>query len=208
MKTCGLRKPGLYREYGTVKTMYCWQKTEPARIFHLMLLFTDFLSLEEISEMFKSSLKSEVININGKYYYAPHGLQDNMTIIKLEDLCNVGGCDFNEELKETFGIVMLVDRLIENGLIDYKEAEVYTQAIANSFGLVMEAQQNNPTNLPAEAITVTFSDDGSYTIENEGDLFNIDNYFYQSIQNSYTDRYIAYSEIAEYFHIIEGQDFA
>jgi hypothetical protein len=52
----------------------------------------------------------------------------------------------------------------------------------------MEAQQDNPTRLPADSITVTFTGDGGHTIENNGDEFRIDNCYFQTILNAYDER--------------------
>lgn len=110
----------------------------------LFLLFFDYLSNEEKTEMFQAITNHEIYSINGKYYYLPNGFENSRALIKLTDLTDVATTvDVFSDEKFPSGISAVLVEMLDKEIIDIEEAAIYSEAIANSLELIMQAQENN-----------------------------------------------------------------
>ncbi len=123
-----------------------------------------YTNAEQYQRLWNAVIDYEVISINDSWYYAPRGINEEGVVeFSTWDFIGAGGVlnlmDVNSSIPEEKGVKMLT-------------------AFANSLELFLEAQELNPTKLPAERFSVHFHEDGSHSIES-ADSFWIDNpYFY------------------------------
>ena len=116
----------------------------------------------------------EIVEIGGEYYYAPEGISaDGQLIVRPEVMGNS---------------LTAIDiyKYIKNDLGNAEKAERFLIGFANTLDLMLEMQEQTPTNLFPEKIIAQFSEDeSSYSLIAEGDEFYIGNDFFLPEGNEY-----------------------
>jgi hypothetical protein len=138
----------------------------------LQIAFASLRTDDRIFALIDSVIEHEIIEIGGEYFYVPGGQFSEDRTVEL-DLADFA---VNEGFMSYFKDLVWYGQ--EEGqhddlLATYKMLEGF----ANSMELLLEGQEQNPTNLPAETLRVTFNADGTRTFESVGE-FHMDNVFF------------------------------
>jgi len=119
------------------------------------------ISWDVYSRWIAAMLEYECVEVNGKLYYAPGGIDENNSII-----ININDLHCPSLLK-------YISRQWSLQNLQNQERRLnLLEAVANSLQLVLEGQELNPTHLTTDEILVTFTGD-SYNIKPIGEQFNI-----------------------------------
>ena len=146
------------------------------------MLATNDVDLTRIQALFDAVIEHEILEIGGIYYYVPGGELNADGTIEL-DLADFAVPD---------SFMSYFNDMIWYGQEDQQEDPMATykmlEGFANSMELLLEGQELNPTNLPAETIRVTFNEDGSRTFESVGEFY-MDNPLFSVWSVSYGHSY-------------------
>ena len=146
------------------------------------MLATNDVDHTRIQALFDAVIEHEILEINNTYYYVPGGEIGEDGTIEL-DLADFAVTD---SFLHYFLDMIWYDKedQQEDPLATYKMLEGF----ANSLELLLEGQEQNPTNLPADTLTVTFNEDGTYNFESIGE-FHMDNLFFSVLPISQGHNY-------------------
>ncbi|MBG0788236.1 MAG: hypothetical protein H0S79_24370, partial [Anaerolineaceae bacterium] len=135
------------------------------------MIGTENVDEARIWTLIDAVIEHELLDINGTYYYVPGGQlgEDGTVELDLADFAVTEG--FMSYFKDM--IWYHKEDQHEDSLTTYKMLESF----ANSMELLLEGQEQNPTNLPPETLRITFNEDGTRTFESVGD-FHMDNVFF------------------------------
>jgi hypothetical protein len=137
----------------------------------IAMMGTENVDEARIWTLIEAVIEHELLDINDTYYYVPGGQlsKDGTVELDLADFAVTEG--FMSYFKDM--IWYRKEDQHEDSLITYKMLEGF----ANSMELLLEGQEQNPTNLPPETLRITFNEDGTRTFESVGD-FHMDNVFF------------------------------
>ena len=135
------------------------------------MLATNDVDPARIQALFDAVIEHEILEIDGTYYYVPGGELSNDGTIEL-DLADLAvSSSFMGYFKDMAWYNQ--EDQMEDSLATYKMLEGF----ANSLELLLEGQEQNSTNLPAEILRVTFIENGIPTFMSVGE-FHMDNLFF------------------------------
>ena len=118
--------------------------------------------------------ENEIVEIGGEYYYAPEGLSESGRLIVRP-----------EAMGDSLAAIEIY-KYIKNDLGDAEKAERFLIGFANTFDLMLEMQEQTPTNLFPEKIIVQFTEDeSSYSFIAEKDEFYIGDDFFLPKRDEY-----------------------
>ena len=129
----------------------------------------DNVDLGKIQSLIDAVIEHEILEIDGANYYVPGGQISDDGTIELE-LANFAVTDEFLRFFTSFGVE---EDELKGSIATYKMLEGF----ANSLELLLKGQEQNPTNLPAETLRITFNADGTHTFESIGN-FHMDNQFF------------------------------
>lgn len=135
----------------------------------LMTKESGALRNDEIDFIVNSIIANNLIRVGDKLYYAPYGISDDGIMeLKLSDFA------ISSELFEVF-MEYSNDR---SRLDEEYGCAMLLEGFANSLKLILEAQEQNKTRLPASELKVIFADCGnSYELQ-PSDTFDINNTYF------------------------------
>jgi hypothetical protein len=135
------------------------------------MLATNDVDHTRIQALFDAVIEHEILEINNTYYYVPGGeiSEDGTVELDLADFA------VPDSFMHYFLDMIWYDKedQQEDPLATYKMLEGF----ANSLELLLAGQEQNPTNLPADTLLITFNEDGTRTFESVGE-FHMDNLYF------------------------------
>lgn len=137
----------------------------------IAMMGTENVDEARIWALIDAVIEHELLYINGTYYYVPGGQlsADGTVELDLDDFAVTEG--FMSYFRDM--IWYHKEDQQKDPLATYKTLEGF----ANSMELLLEGQEQNPTNLPPGTLRVTFNEDGTRTFESVGE-FHMDNVFF------------------------------
>jgi len=148
----------------------------------LQIVFASLGTDDRSFSLIDAVIEYEILEIYGKYYYVPGGGLSVDGTIEL-DLADFAVSD---SFMHYFKDMVLYNQ--EDQLEDPMAAYKMLEGFANSLALLLEGQEQNTTNLPAEILRVTFFEDGTRTFESVGE-FHMDNLFFSVLPVSQGHNY-------------------
>lgn len=121
-----------------------------------------------LSRLAEGIATHEILEINGDYYYVPEGINPDGSITVRANALGYA---------ET---IFFVYEYLAKDMEKQELADKMLRGYANSLQLMLVAQEDTPSNLLPERITVNFGEDGTHSINYDGEFYIGNTFFFSA----------------------------